>query len=271
MVMKQNGHLSLALKAAILAGRKIMDIYRSSALDISYKDNNSPLTKADMAAHYCIRDILSDAAMPILSEESRDISLEERLAWDDFWMVDPLDGTKEFIKKNNEFTVNIALIRKGKPETGVIYAPALGDLYYGSLKDGAFKVSADPGLLLKMPGNEELLRKYSIKLPDENPDKTYRVVASRSHLSDETKVYIEELRKTYPQLEIISKGSSLKLCMIAEGKAFVYPRFGPTMEWDIAAGHALLKAAGKEVYIYQSDQTLTYNKENLLNPWFIAR
>ncbi|MDD2782528.1 3'(2'),5'-bisphosphate nucleotidase CysQ [Sulfuricurvum sp.] len=236
------------------AGEVIMDIYRKD-FSVEYKEDKSPLTEADKKANDVITEALAalPVVFPILSEEGRAVPYEVRREWDYFWMVDPLDGTKEFIKKNDEFTVNIALIHKGVPVLGVVYAPALGDMYWAKQGEGAFKNT------LPLP----LEKNHS-------PEKELRVVASKSHLSLETETFIDELRKTTQELRFLSKGSSLKLVMVAEGSADIYPRMAPTMEWDTAAADAIVREAGKMTYQDQNNTPIIYNKENLLNPWFIV-
>ena len=185
------------------------------------------------------------------------------------WIVDPLDGTKEFIKKNGEFTVNIAYVKNGTPQAGVIYIPVKEELYLGDCEHGAFKVEN-----ISSVSEEETfssLTSKAISLPIKEERNTFVVVASRSHLSPETEEFIEKVKESHADVETVSKGSSLKLCLIAEGKADIYPRFAPTMEWDTAAGHAIIRAAGREVYHTDEKTPLSYNKEDLLNPWFIAK
>jgi 3'(2'), 5'-bisphosphate nucleotidase len=257
-----------SIKAALKAGQEIMHVYENEDFNIEFKDDNSPLTVADKRAHDIICTELENTEIPVLSEESKAIHFEERKNWEVFWLVDPLDGTKEFIKRNGEFTVNIALMINKKPVLGIIYAPVLKKLYYG-YQNNAFLVNE-----LDFSMNEaELLAQIdqkSISLPIENLKDKYTVVASRSHMSDETKEYIESLKKEKGQIEIRSIGSSLKLCLVAEGSADVYPRFGPTMEWDIGAGHAIIEASGAQLTQTDGIAPLNYNKENLLNPWFIV-
>jgi 3'(2'), 5'-bisphosphate nucleotidase len=237
------------------AGDAIMEIY-AEEFDVEYKQDQSPLTKADKTANEIIVRGLEALIpkLPILSEEGKEVRYEERKEWEYFWMVDPLDGTKEFIKKNGEFTVNIALIHKNTPILGVVYAPALGDMYWAVQGKGAFK-------------NAQKLPLYI----NEHPEKNLRIVASKSHLSPETQEYIDALAKTTEEIECLSKGSSLKLCMIAEGIADIYPRLAPTMEWDTAAADAIVREAGGVTEIWELQANLKYNKNNLLNPWFICR
>ena len=242
--------MEIAKEASLLAGAKILEIYNSDDFAVELKGDNSPLTKADKAAHEIIMSFLEPTDIPVLSEEGRDIAYEERGAWEYLWVVDPLDGTKEFIKRNGEFTVNIALIRNQEPILGVVYAPVLNKLYAAA--EGA-------GATLKVADQESVLNtKEELDLTRPN----LKVVASRSHLNDDTQAFLDQL--TNP--EIVSMGSSLKFMVIAEGNADVYPRFAPTMEWDTAAAHAVLKELGGKV-TDPKGESLKYNKENLLNPY----
>ncbi|MFB6317417.1 3'(2'),5'-bisphosphate nucleotidase CysQ [Saccharicrinis sp. FJH54] len=254
--------LNNAITAAILAGEEIIKVYDSRDFEVELKSDNSPLTKADKKAHLKITEVLSKTGIPILSEEGKHIEFDKRNEWEFFWLVDPLDGTKEFIKRNGEFTVNIALIKEGQPVMGVIYTPVTSTLYYGDLTIGAFKTKVE-----EIPVGEEIKFKSVDRLPCEKAVK-YTIIASRSHLSVETEAIIEEKRKEFGDIDIISKGSSLKLCLVAEGSADYYPRLGPTMEWDTAAGHAIALASGCKVIRHDNKEPMTYNKENLLNPWF---
>ncbi len=206
--------------------------------------------------------------IPVLSEEVKAVDYQERKKWDCLWIVDPLDGTKEFVKRNGEFTVNIALVCKGKPVIGVIYAPVLDRLYFAKKGVGSFKMEQAKSVN-KMKNDHELL-KAALQLPyHDNQDKKV-VVASRSHMSPETVEYVNQVKEKYGEAEVTSIGSSLKLCLVAEGEADVYPRFAPTMEWDTAAGQAIVEQSGGKIVIPEDNQPLVYNKENLLNPWFIA-
>ncbi len=256
--------LKIAREAALLAGSAILEIYndRESDFEIELKADNSPLTKADRAAHRVIESHLAPLGIPILSEEGREIPYAERCGWSRLWVVDPIDGTKEFIKRNGEFTVNIALVEGGVPVLGVVYAPATGELYYGDLDQGAYKC---------LDGSMQEPRPLALKSEGVEGVASYVVVASRSHLSEQTSEYIESLRVRYPRVELVTKGSSLKICLVAEGIADSYPRYAPTMEWDTAAGDAVLRAAGGYLSHTDSSEPLQYNKENLLNPHFITR
>ncbi|MCB0776300.1 MAG: 3'(2'),5'-bisphosphate nucleotidase CysQ [Chitinophagaceae bacterium] len=255
----------LAVNAAVKAGEAIMQVYKKD-FSVEYKEDKSPLTEADMSAHQVIKSYLEDR-FPILSEEGRNIPFDERMNWDVFWLVDPLDGTKEFIKKNDEFTVNIALIRNNKPVIGVVYGPAIATLYFGSEEAGSYKCTIEPGSwysnLSDLTAISERLHK-SFDMPG------YTIVASRSHLNSETKEFIEKAEAEHREVKLVSKGSSIKLCLVAEGNANVYPRLAPTMEWDTAAAHAVAKFAGCQVIDYNTREELRYNKEDLLNPYFLV-
>jgi 3'(2'), 5'-bisphosphate nucleotidase len=265
-----NVDISLAIKAAILAGKKIMEIYGTDDFQIETKQDDSPLTIADREANKIILDILKNGNIPVLSEEDKEIPYETRKNREWFWLVDPLDGTKEFIKRNDEFTVNIALINKGVPVAGVIYVPVFNTLYIADVRFGSFKT----GNICLEEISDFSFEKMALrgdKLPLNKDKRPFTVVGSRSHMNSETKTFIEKLKEHYGEIEILSRGSSLKICMIAEGKADIYPRFGPTMEWDTAAGHAIAVAAGCSVTKADETSPLLYNKENLLNPWFIVK
>lgn len=248
--------LATAIKAALDAGRDIMEIYDDPEADfgIERKADNSPLTRADKAAHARIMTYLEPTSIPVLSEEGAHLPYDERRTWQRLWIVDPLDGTKEFIKRNGEFTVNIALVEDCAPVMGVIYVPVKQQLYYGIVGEGATK--------------EEDVVRSSLPLPA--GERAFTVVASRSHLSAETADFIDNLRREHPDLELVSSGSSLKICLVAEGRADIYPRHAPTMEWDTAAGDAIARAAGREVVDATTDEPLRYNKEDLHNPWFVV-
>lgn len=263
-------NLFIAINAALKAGKAILTIYNdpSQNFGVEKKTDNSPLTIADKKAHELIASDLETTAYPILSEEGRSMSYDERKSWTRLWIVDPLDGTKEFIKKNGEFTVNIALVDKSTPILGVIYVPVKKELYFSCEQLGSYKV-CNIDTLQNSKGIEALLQN-AIKLPIKSAHLPYTIVASRSHLSNETELYINEIRKEHGEIEMISSGSSIKICLVAEGRADLYPRFAPTMEWDTAAGHAIARAAGMEIYQVGSDRPLEYNKEDLLNPWFIV-
>lgn len=236
------------------AGDAIMGVYNSSDAGITQKADDSPLTLADLAAHKVIVTGLAELATryPVLSEEAANIAYEERRNWSRYWLVDPLDGTKEFIKRNGEFTVNIALIENGAPILGVVYAPVLDVCYYGARGQGAWVQRGASAA-------------QAIKARTATAGECLKVVASRSHSDERTQALLEKLGAH----ECISMGSSLKLCLVAEGAAHFYPRLGPTMEWDTAAAHAVVNAAGGSVCDL-SGAELRYNKANLLNPEFLV-
>ena len=258
--------LHIAIEAALEAGKEILEIYKSDDFEIETKGDNSPLTKADKASHNVIVSFLEKTGIPILSEEGKEIPYDQRKDWKQLWIVDPIDGTKEFIKGNGEFTVNIALVENQKTTLGVIFVPALGELYFSTSTLGAFKVSVD----LRTIDIQKSIDN-SNKLPLERQDKTFTIVASRSHMSTETEEYVAEMREKHGEVNLISKGSSLKLCMVAEGQADCYPRFAPTMEWDTAAGQAICEHAGFQVIDLGTKENLLYNRKNLLNNWFLVR
>ena len=267
-----NPLLSLALQAAVLAGKEINKVY-SEEIIVELKEDRSPLTEADKRSHKKIVEVLTESMLPVLSEEGKTIDYKERKQWKMFWMIDPLDGTKEFIKRNGEFTVNIALIRNDEPVMGVIYAPVMDLLYFGCEGTGSYRIEADEEYLSHLIQANHVADRFvsaSQKLPLKNKEKKFTVVASRSHMSDETQKFIESLRKKHGEVELISKGSSLKLCLVAEGSADVYPRFAPTMEWDTAAGQAIARYAGFKVLNVMDKNPMLYNKTELLNPWFIV-
>lgn len=265
-----NSLLQTAIQAAVTAGEEILKIYDDPASDfeVEQKADHSPLTIADRKSNDIIMEYLKNTPYPVISEETKVIAYEERKNWSVVWIVDPLDGTKEFIKRNGEFTVNIALTYEGRPVLGVIYIPVKKILYYGTLRNGAFRVDG-----IRRSGDIDFdnLNTLATRLPLKREDAAYVVVASRSHMSKETETFIQNLRQQHPDIHLISIGSSIKICLVAEGTADIYPRFAPTMEWDTAAGHAIVRATGKELYQQDEKTPLSYNKENLLNPWFIVK
>ncbi len=263
--------LGLALRAALEAGRESMQISNDPKQDfgVERKADNSPLTLADRRAHEVIVRHLEATGLPILSEEGKHLPFEQRAEWERFWLVDPLDGTKEFIKKNGEFTVNIALVIDGRPHLGVVYAPALEALYFADPFVGARKVEG----ITEWAEGETLPRlvERSALLPlGRKDDEAYVVVCSRSHESAETLAFIDEARRRHPLVRTVPSGSSLKICLVAEGVADVYPRLAPTMEWDTGAGHAVALCAGKKVTSAEDGSPLVYNKADLHNPWFVV-
>jgi len=259
--------LGLVLQTAIKAGNAIMQVY-SKPFGVEIKSDNSPLTIADKNAHAIISEGLAFTGLPILSEEGAHIPYEIRKNWAEYWLVDPLDGTKEFIKKNGDFTVNIALIRNQQPVFGVVYAPVPEFLYWGN-EMGSFRLKISPIEIDTFILYSEI-KNQAERLPCIIKTDTYQVLGSKSHMNAETETFIENLQKKYPELSFVSRGSSLKFCTLAEGGADIYPRFGPTMEWDTAAGHAVALFAGCTVNQADNGQPLIYNKESLLNPYFIA-
>jgi len=260
--------LEKAIWASIEAGIKVNEIYQMD-FEIAFKADKSPLTTADTASNEVIMRYLDPLQIPVLSEEGRSISYEERSRWQRLWIVDPLDGTKEFIKKNGEFTINVALVEKGSPIMGVIYIPVERSLYFASEETGSMKVMDITPADLNTSLDEFMMR--GTKLPLKKADRVYTIVGSKSHLSPETEVFINSLKEKHGDVEVLSRGSSLKICMVAEGMADIYPRFAPTMEWDIAAGHAIAKYAGSRIIKTDSNDEVSYNKKDLLNPWFIVQ
>ena len=264
--MNITAQLHTAIEAALKAGERILEIYHNEDFDVDFKSDDSPLTKADTASHQIIMKYLEQTGIPVLSEEGKSIAYENRKDWEYLWIVDPIDGTKEFIKKNGEFTVNIALVHKQVPILGVIYLPVLQELFYAAQGMGAFKaIGISPETELQTALDAGL------QLPLEQPERPYTAVASKSHLSPETLDYIKSLEVEHGKVAMISKGSSLKLCMVAEGVADCYPRFAPTMEWDTAAGNAICSYAGKQVIDWENKQEMRYNREQLLNNWFLVK
>lgn len=240
------------------AGDKILEIYHSASDDweVSMKSDDSPLTKADQASNEIICSELERLypEIPIISEENKEVPYEARSKYNLFWLVDPLDGTKEFIKRNGEFTVNIALVEKTRVVMGVVFVPVLNKLYWARKDEGSF--------LLEEGKEAQRLSAQGFSLEDEG----LVFVASRSHINEETKAFINRFSKP----ESTSMGSSLKLVLVAEGKAHIYPRLGPTMEWDTAAAQIIVEEAGGKVVNYKDEKTFTYNKESLLNGYFVV-
>lgn len=243
---------------SIQAGNAIMEIYNQD-FNIEIKSDNSPLTQADKNANAIIVNALKkiDHTIPIISEENKLIDFQERKNWQRCWIVDPLDGTKEYIKKNGEFTVNIALVENGEPILGVVHVPAQKVTYFAEKNKGAFKII-----------NDNKVQLHIRKLAE---DGILKIVGSRSHQTPELIEYVTQQKEKFAQVEFVAAGSSLKFCLIAEGIADVYPRLGPTMEWDTCAGQIVATEAGAEVLRFDNNQPLLYNKENLLNPFFIVK
>jgi 3'(2'), 5'-bisphosphate nucleotidase len=280
--MNDKFYLLTALAAAIEAGHAILDVYRSSDFKVEEKTDKSPLTLADKRSHEILVKRLGQLDIPILSEEGKDIPYEQRKKWETYWLIDPLDGTKEFIKKNGEFTVNVAIIRNRRPAAGVIYVPDKNTLYFALSNLGSFKVDSidDIASVVRQSTNSagettaksiEDLIDASTALPlSDSTNRPFTIIGSRSHATPELEAFVEEKRQEHGEVEFISAGSSLKLCLVAEGKADIYPRTGPTMEWDTAAGQSIVENAGCKVLRYDTGEPLIYNKENLLNPWFVV-
>lgn len=254
-----------AINAAHKGGEEILKVYKTD-FSVEKKEDKSPLTLADKNSHNIISEILSSTGVPVLSEEGKDIDYAERKNWKRLWIVDPLDGTKEFVKRNGEFTVNIALVERHEPVIGIIYVPVTGVLYFAAKSIGAFR---SKGAIEKYRSLESVIA-GSEKLPVNYINKNFSVVASRSHITPETEAFINKMKKIHGEVDIISAGSSLKFCLVAEGRAEVYPRFGPTMEWDTAAGQAIVQCAGKNVIDINSGKPIVYNRENLRNGSFVV-
>ena len=259
MNLRDNQLLLKVSNIAIGAGIKIMQYY-SSDIEVEKKEDNSPITKADLAANDLIINGLRkiDNNIPILSEENL-VEWNERKNWSKYWLVDPLDGTKEFINKNDEFTVNIALINKHIPILGIIYAPALSKLYFAKQKHGAFKINTSSKI-------KKLDNLTPINVSDNKNNKIF-IIGSRSHSNENFNSWI---KKNFNDYSLITKGSSLKFCTLAEGKADIYPRFSLSSEWDIAAGHIILEEAGGKLKDINGKKILYNIKESPLNPNFVA-
>jgi 3'(2'), 5'-bisphosphate nucleotidase len=284
----QNDQLySEAIRAAVLGSKEILEVYHGDMdFGVEIKADDSPLTIADQRANKVIAEVLSKTGIPILSEEGADIPFEERSNWSRFWLVDPLDGTKEFIKRNGEFTVNIALIEGVYPVFGVIHVPVSGVLYVGGTElGGSYKTvldSAEGVELNKIVVDSNRIPESRAQNPDlsnttgNDPDSGLRaqgsikVVGSRSHMSPETEEFVSDLSKDGREVEMVPMGSSLKICLVAEGAADYYPRFAPTMEWDTGAGQAIAEAAGKTFTDWTTKERKRYNNEILRNNWFLV-
>ena len=265
--------LHQSIIASVLAGKEIMEVYDTN-FDVEYKDDNSPLTLADKKASDKIIGELKQFDIPVLSEEGVHDSFEIRKTWNKLWIVDPLDGTKEFVKRNGEFTVNIALVEENIPTLGVIFSPIFKDIYFAAKGLGAFKIDRKQfSSLVDLIQDQTLEQLLNIaqKLPIVSNRNNYVVVASRSHMSTETFQHIEALKLTHKHVEIVTTGSSIKMCWVAEGIADEYPRYGPTMEWDTAAGQAILQEANAGLIDMETRLPMKYNREQLLNNWFIAK
>lgn len=241
------------------AGAAVMDVY-AGAIETQAKADLSPLTEADLKSHRILLDGLAKIlpGVPILSEEGVDLDYATRRKWKLFWLVDPLDGTKEFIKRNGEFTINVALVDGQSPILGVVMVPAQAKIYSAARGAGATVIEGG------QPPRP-------IHTANPAPGETLKLVSSRSHSSLEFLDYVEKMKSEHPQVDVRPVGSALKFCLVAEGIAHLYPRLGTTMEWDVAAAHVVVKEAGKNIYRFDDGEELTYNKANLQNPWFIVR
>lgn len=270
-------HLDAAIRAAFSGGRAIMDVYAKD-LDVQLKADRSPLTQADRNAHAAIEQVLTPTALPVLSEEGRSITAAERQAWRHYWLVDPLDGTKEFIRRNDEFAVCIALMRSdtavrsplgnASPVIGVIYAPVADVLYFAWEGGGAWRqqAAATHGIL---PAYERVA--MSTRLPIAEPRTAYTILASRSHRSPETEAFIHRKQQEHGRVSFSFIGSALKFGLMAEGAADAYPRYTPTMEWDTAAGQVICSEAGRRLTDVTTGEPMRYNKHELVNNWFIVQ
>ncbi|MDO9000495.1 MAG: 3'(2'),5'-bisphosphate nucleotidase CysQ [Bacteroidota bacterium] len=271
--MNYNSLLKLAIAAALAAGNEILKIYETDFL-VQTKSDNTPVTLADKKASKIIIDALSQTNIPIISEEEEIADYELRKSWTSVWLIDPLDGTKEFVKRNGEFTVNIALIENKKPIIGVIFSPVSKELFFADIDSGSFKINK--GVINEEINNSQTnfidkLLEVAIKLPVQRLPKTYTVVASRSHLSKDINQHISKLKNVFGEVDIINVGSSIKQCWVAEGRAHEYLRLGTTMEWDTAAGQCILEQAGAKLIDLETNLPMIYNKENMENSFFIAK
>jgi len=288
--------VSSALAASKKAGDAVLEVYNSD-FAVELKDDKSPLTLADKRSHEIVTSHMSalDPALvdglfksdkhriPLLSEEGKNIPFEERKNWEYFWLVDPIDGTREFVKRNGEFTINIALIHSGRPVLGVIYVPVKETFYFSAEGLGTYKleIADKPDFMLPEKFSQETFddvlsvsKRLNAKTDTPGPSENMQritIIGSRSHMSKETEDYINNLKKLYKEVDFVSAGSSLKFCLMAESKADIYPRFGPTMEWDTAAGQAIVEQTGGVVLNISTSTPLIYNKENLLNPYFVVK
>lgn len=276
--MNRDALLLTAIQASIRAGLATLEVYQTD-LQVDHKVDQSPLTVADTRSHEIIAGDLAATGIPVLSEEGKSLPYSERRAWKRLWIVDPLDGTKEFIKRLGEFTINIALVENQRPTLGVVYVPVKRTLYFGRIEDGAFRL-VDPDALQGLaagPATEdprsaiERLKFHSAELPDDRSTHVpFVIVGSRSHATEELHAFVEQKRRELGDVSFVSAGSSIKYCLVAEGRADVYPRLGPTMEWDTAAGQVIVEAAGAVMVRHDTGAPLTYNKEDLLNPWHVV-
>lgn len=255
--MKHNIDINKIIQVSREAGKIILDIYNKPNFEVLIKDDKSPLTEADKKANdYIVAQLeVLYPEIPFITEELKATDYSERKAWEYLWLIDPLDGTKEFIKRNGEFTVNIALIKNGVPVAGVIYIPVQDVTFFAVEGEGTYRINVD--------GTKD-------KLAVKDRGSILTLIGSRSHQSDDFIAYINEQKKQFETVEVIPAGSSLKFCKVAAGEADCYPRLGPTMEWDTGAGHIIATEAGATITVAGTAEPLNYNKENLLNPFFIV-
>ena len=261
-----------AFNAALRAGAGIMEIYNGEQeFLVNLKSDNTPITEADRRSHETIKDYLSRTRIPLMSEEGRDLLYEERCGWDLYWLVDPLDGTLEFIKRTGEFTINIALMVDNRPMIGVVYVPQSGKIYFAISGRGAWKrIGMTPNPNAQMNISE--IMRGAEQLPEtDRANSPTRVALSRSHISPDTHIIVDSIKERFGNVEIITQGSSLTLCMVAEGSVDIYPRTTPTSEWDTAAGECILTEAGGSIRELEHNSILNYNKPTLINPNFICK
>ena len=259
--------LDAAIEASFAAGREIMAVYGTDFTS-EQKADKSPLTEADKRAHKAIAAVLDRTGLPTVSEEGRTMPAAERQAWKRYWLVDPLDGTKEFIKRNGEFTVNIALIDNGAPIGGALYVPVKDTLYFAWHGGGAYRIQQAKTFAGKSAYE---LAALAERLPVQTERESFTIVASRSHSTPETEAFVAGKEAQHGKVELASIGSALKICLVAEGAADVYPRYAPTMEWDTAAGHAIALEAGRDITDVSTGKSMRYNKNELVNNWFIVQ
>ena len=269
--------IDAAIAAAFAAGREILAVYGTDFTS-EQKEDKSPLTEADKRAHHAIAKEMERTGLPVLSEEGKTLEVNERQGWQRFWLVDPLDGTKEFIKRNGEFTVNIALMQRdarpvsslgtSTPIGAVLYVPVKDVLYFAWQGGGAYRVGAARTFIGKTAYE---LAALSDRLPMPSSRDAYTIVASRSHSTPDTEAFIQRMEQQHGRVQLTSMGSALKICLVAEGAADAYPRYAPTMEWDTAAGHAIANEAGKQLIDVTTNEPMRYNKASLVNNWFIVQ
>jgi 3'(2'), 5'-bisphosphate nucleotidase len=263
--------LKLAINAAFAAGDEILKIYHTDFY-VETKSDNTPVTLADKTSGKCITQLLAASNIPVIGEEEEILDYSIRKTWPQVWIVDPLDGTKEYVKRNGEFAVNIALVENNKPVIGIIFAPVVKDIYFAYHNGGSYKIS-QPDMIMALTKKDltQDLFEFATKLPAQKLPKAYTVVGSRSHLSREINDHVNKLKNLYGEVDMISVGSSIKQCWVAEGKAHEYSRYGTTMEWDTAAGQCILEEAGCHLIDLETNLPMVYNRENMKNNYFIAK